>query len=62
MYTKSLKSIWSTRTALMGCGDWNDGMNKVGFKGKGESVWVGFFLIRYFTKKIHLATQKMTKH
>ncbi len=29
---------------LMGSGDWNDGMNKVGEKGKGESVWLGFFL------------------
>ena len=29
---------------LMGSGDWNDGMDKVGNKGKGESVWLGFFL------------------
>ena len=29
---------------LMGSGDWNDGMNRVGDKGKGESVWVGWFL------------------
>ncbi len=29
---------------LMGCGDWNDGMNLVGAGGKGESVWLGFFL------------------
>ncbi len=29
---------------LMGCGDWNDGMSAVGVKGKGESVWVAFFL------------------
>ncbi|MGA2247344.1 MAG: glucoamylase family protein [Verrucomicrobiota bacterium] len=29
---------------LMGCGDWNDGMNLVGAKGKGESVWLAFFL------------------
>ncbi|MBY0550605.1 MAG: hypothetical protein K2W95_25220 [Candidatus Obscuribacterales bacterium] len=29
---------------LMGCGDWNDGMNLVGEKGTGESVWLGFFL------------------
>ncbi len=28
----------------MGGGDWNDGMNKIGNKGKGESVWLGFFL------------------
>jgi cellobiose phosphorylase len=29
---------------LIGSGDWNDGMNKVGEYGKGESVWLGFFL------------------
>ncbi|MEZ4421931.1 MAG: glucoamylase family protein [Gemmatimonadota bacterium] len=29
---------------LMGTGDWNDGMNRVGREGKGESVWLAFFL------------------
>jgi cellobiose phosphorylase len=29
---------------LIGSGDWNDGMNLVGFRGKGESIWLGFFL------------------
>ncbi|MCA1593322.1 MAG: hypothetical protein LC754_11880, partial [Acidobacteria bacterium] len=29
---------------LMGSGDWNDGMNRVGNVGRGESVWVGWFL------------------
>ncbi|PAU95565.1 glycosyltransferase 36 [Aliifodinibius salipaludis] len=29
---------------LIGGGDWNDGMNKVGVDGKGESIWLGFFL------------------
>jgi cyclic beta-1,2-glucan synthetase len=29
---------------LMGTGDWNDGMSRVGREGKGESVWLGFFL------------------
>ncbi|SDY42784.1 GH36-type glycosyl hydrolase domain-containing protein [Nitrosomonas halophila] len=29
---------------LIGSGDWNDGMNLVGIHGKGESVWLGFFL------------------
>jgi cellobiose phosphorylase len=29
---------------LMGTGDWNDGMNLVGEHGKGESIWLGFFL------------------
>lgn len=35
---------------LMGSGDWNDGMNKVGEKGSGESVWLGFFLYRVLTE------------
>lgn len=30
---------------LMGSGDWNDGMNRVGNQGKGESVWLAWFLI-----------------
>jgi cyclic beta-1,2-glucan synthetase len=29
---------------LMGDGDWNDGMNRVGAEGRGESVWLGWFL------------------
>jgi cyclic beta-1,2-glucan synthetase len=29
---------------LMGSGDWNDGMNRVGIEDKGESVWLAFFL------------------
>ena len=29
---------------LMGCGDWNDGMNLVGREGRGESVWLAWFL------------------
>ena len=31
---------------LIGTGDWNDGMNRVGEGGKGESVWLGWLLIR----------------
>jgi cyclic beta-1,2-glucan synthetase len=31
---------------LMGSGDWNDGMSSVGDEGKGESVWVGWFLLK----------------
>jgi len=43
---------------LMGCGDWNDGMNLVGEHGKGESVWLAFFLYDVLNKfsevaKIH---------
>ncbi len=42
---------------LMGSGDWNDGMNLVGIKGAGESVWLGFFLcevLRQFAAVAHM--------
>lgn len=29
---------------LIGCGDWNDGLDEIGSRGRGESVWLGFFL------------------
>jgi len=35
---------------LMGCGDWNDGMNLVGKDGRGESVWLAFFLHDVLTR------------
>lgn len=37
-------SYGSNGLPLMGTGDWNDGMNLVGAKGRGESIWLGFFL------------------
>jgi len=40
---------------LMGAGDWNDGMNKVGIKGKGESVWNGWFLLACLRRFAELA-------
>ncbi len=40
---------------LMGTGDWNDGMNKVGAEGKGESVWNGWFFVSVLTKFADLA-------
>ncbi|HEX2707765.1 MAG TPA: glycosyl hydrolase family 65 protein, partial [Solirubrobacterales bacterium] len=40
---KSL-AIGAHRLPLIGSGDWNDGMNRVGDKGRGESVWLGWFL------------------
>ena len=42
---------------LIGSGDWNDGMNRVGIKGAGESVWLGFFLctvLKQFAEVAHL--------
>jgi cyclic beta-1,2-glucan synthetase len=46
---------------LMGSGDWNDGMDKVGIHGKGESVWLGFFLYDVLMKFSELAFAKNDK-
>ena len=40
---------------LMGTGDWNDGMNRVGHQGRGESVWLGFFLCRVVADMVPIA-------
>ena len=40
---------------LMGSCDWNDGMNLVGVHGKGESVWLGFFLFEVLTQFAKIA-------
>jgi cyclic beta-1,2-glucan synthetase len=37
-------AVGSHGLPLIGTGDWNDGMNRVGHEGKGESVWLGWFL------------------
>jgi cyclic beta-1,2-glucan synthetase len=37
-------AIGSHGLPLFGAGDWNDGMNRVGIAGRGESVWLGWFL------------------
>lgn len=43
---------------LIGSGDWNDGMNMVGIEGKGESVWLAFFLYDVLMKFIPVARMK----
>jgi cyclic beta-1,2-glucan synthetase len=42
----------------MGSGDWNDGMNRVGNLGKGESVWLAWFLIKTIRGFISLCEKK----
>ncbi len=46
---------------LFGTGDWNDGMNKVGENGKGESVWLGWFLYTTLTHFAPLAIDRGEK-
>ncbi|MBA2563093.1 MAG: cyclic beta 1-2 glucan synthetase, partial [Chitinophagaceae bacterium] len=43
---------------FIGSGDWNDGMDKVGDHGKGESVWLAFFLYDILTKFTKTAVLK----
>ena len=43
---------------LIGSGDWNDGFSTVGNKGKGESVWLGFFLCDILNNFIPIMKQK----
>ena len=43
---------------LMGTGDWNDGMDRVGEGGKGESVWLGWFLHATLVTFAQLAEQR----
>ncbi len=43
---------------LMGSGDWNDGMNRVGIEGRGESVWLGWFLCRLVADFAPLAQER----
>ncbi|WP_331374867.1 GH36-type glycosyl hydrolase domain-containing protein [Sinorhizobium chiapasense] len=41
---------------LMGTGDWNDGMNRVGAEGKGESVWNGWFFLTVLNSFAEIAS------
>jgi cellobiose phosphorylase len=43
---------------LMGAGDWNDGMNRVGSEGRGESVWLGFFFCEVLREFAPLARRR----
>ena len=43
---------------LIGAGDWNDGMNRVGHDGRGESVWLAWFLYATLTRFAPLAAQR----
>ncbi len=43
---------------LIGCGDWNDGMNLVGREGRGESVWLAWFLLDNLAQFARLADRR----
>ena len=43
---------------LMGTGDWNDGLDEIGSQGRGESVWLGFFLSYILQRMAGIVTRK----
>ncbi len=43
----------------IGSGDWNDGMSTVGNKGKGESVWLGFFLYDILNRFVPIMQKRL---
>ena len=54
---RSMSRIGVHGLPLMGCGDWNDGMSRVGVGGKGESVWVALFLCDLLPKMEQITQQ-----
>lgn len=54
---KSLK-FGENNIPLMGSGDWNDGMSTVGNKGKGESVWLGWFIYNILNEFSTICSKK----
>ncbi len=56
LYEHCLRALQKGLTAgrhglpLMGSGDWNDGMNRVGIEGRGESIWLGWFACATLTE------------
>jgi cyclic beta-1,2-glucan synthetase len=51
-------AVGSHGLPLIGAGDWNDGMNRVGEEGKGESIWLGWFLHTTLSAFAPLAEQR----
>jgi len=51
-------TVGSHGLPLMGTGDWNDGMNRVGQEGRGESVWLGWFLHTVLWEFAKVAVQR----
>lgn len=64
VYTHCLRALYRGMTQgphglpLMGTGDWNDGMNRVGRQGRGESVWLGFFICHIIDLFLPLAVRR----
>ena len=64
LYSHCIKALERAMTCgahglpLFGGGDWNDGMNRVGHDGRGESVWMGFFLVQTISDFVPLCRER----
>lgn len=64
LYEHCLRAVERGDTAgphglpLIGSGDWNDGMDRVGAEGRGESVWLGWFLCRVMEDVAEMAEER----
>jgi len=64
IYDHCIRAIQRGATAserdlpLIGHGDWNDGMNRVGVDGRGESIWLGWFLIDVLNRFAPIAERR----
>lgn len=47
---------------LIGCGDWNDGMNEVGIQGRGESLWLGWFILEVMHRFLPIIAERKDLH
>lgn len=64
LYSHAVKALEKSfnfgrnKLPLMGTADWNDGLSAIGKKGKGESVWLSFFLYYIINQYIEIAENK----
>jgi cyclic beta-1,2-glucan synthetase len=64
LYEHCIRALKAARTQgpqglpLMRAGDWNDGMNRVGQEGQGESVWLAWFLAHVTQRFAHVAESR----
>jgi cyclic beta-1,2-glucan synthetase len=52
------RRIGSHGLPLIGTGDWNDGLDEIGSQGRGESVWLGFFLCYILSRMTPIIEKK----
>ena len=67
LYEHCIRAIWCSLQLgqhglpFMGTGDWNDSMNRVGYQGLGESVWLAFFLYHVLARFSEIALMNNDK-